>query len=352
MVEGGTVRVVLAVVFASSLFGAGVAGASIGATGTALSTDGAIAETPQQTEVRGDVSLGDYSPPSTLERGQVYSTSVSIENAGDEMYRIELEYHFEGDPVTIERLAIEPGESIRESVSFGVADIESAVGSVESGQLYTHGVAVTIVTRDGDRVESDRLSEDVRIAPSEDGAGSALDVELEADLPDILERDRPTQARVRITNNADREATLEMGYFFEETVLASEQIDVGPNTEITQEVPIDVTDIENELGTTLDPSREYYHEFAVREFGGDGDILDHSGGPVRIAPPDGGADSTDSTEATQAPTADESGGGDHRGFLTNDPDSSIAFLDDPMFLTVVGFFLSVLGILYQMAGGG
>ena len=41
---------------------------------------------------------------------------------------------------------------------------------------------------------------------------------------------------------------------------------------------------------------------------------------------------------------------EHRGFVTNDPDSSLTFLDDPVTLTWTGIFVSILGITVQLLG--
>lgn len=43
--------------------------------------------------------------------------------------------------------------------------------------------------------------------------------------------------------------------------------------------------------------------------------------------------------------------GTHRGFFTNDPDSSLAILDDPVTLTWLGIGVSIAGITMQLIGG-
>lgn len=66
------------------------------------------------------------------------------------------------------------------------------------------------------------------------------------------------------------------------------------------------------------------------------------------APLDGGTSGDASFdgqgEATESESADE------RGFLTNDPDSSLAFLDDPVTLTWAGIGVSIAGIVMQLFG--
>jgi len=48
--------------------------------------------------------------------------------------------------------------------------------------------------------------------------------------------------------------------------------------------------------------------------------------------------------------SEESDGGTHRGFLTNDPDSELSFLDDPVTLTWAGIAVSIVGIVMQLIG--
>ena len=67
------------------------------------------------------------------------------------------------------------------------------------------------------------------------------------------------------------------------------------------------------------------------------------------------AEETDDTSSqeTTAETDDEASvtAENHRGFLTNDPNSSIAFLDDPVTLTWGGILISIVGITMQLLGG-
>lgn len=68
-------------------------------------------------------------------------------------------------------------------------------------------------------------------------------------------------------------------------------------------------------------------------------------------------DGTESDATTDDPEAGNTQDGaepeteEHRGFITNDPDSSLAFLDDPVTLTWGGIFVSILGITVQLLGG-
>lgn len=57
------------------------------------------------------------------------------------------------------------------------------------------------------------------------------------------------------------------------------------------------------------------------------------------------APSTDTEAETQ------SGGKGHRGFFTNDPESSVAFLNDPVAITWGGILVSIVGITMQLLGG-
>jgi hypothetical protein len=68
--------------------------------------------------------------------------------------------------------------------------------------------------------------------------------------------------------------------------------------------------------------------------------------------PTDGSSSSDSSSLD--PSDSESDSADEeefqRGFLTNDPDSGLAILQDPFNITFIGFVLSIVGILFQLRG--
>lgn len=73
-------------------------------------------------------------------------------------------------------------------------------------------------------------------------------------------------------------------------------------------------------------------------------------------PADGETTEEDATTATDRETSDTESreavdAGDHRGFFTNDPDSSVALLDDPVVITWGGILVSIVGITMQLLGG-
>jgi hypothetical protein len=74
--------------------------------------------------------------------------------------------------------------------------------------------------------------------------------------------------------------------------------------------------------------------------GGDGTTTDDGGGTTTD---DGGGTTTDGTTVADADS--------DRGFLFNGEQSILDFLNETM-LTVIGILLSILGILYEMVGGG
>jgi hypothetical protein len=67
-------------------------------------------------------------------------------------------------------------------------------------------------------------------------------------------------------------------------------------------------------------------------------------------------DSDNDNQVSESTSEDEDTGSSEeqfqRGFLTNNPDSSIAILNSPANLTAIGFFLSILGILLPMVKEG
>jgi len=65
----------------------------------------------------------------------------------------------------------------------------------------------------------------------------------------------------------------------------------------------------------------------------------------------GSGTTTDGSRANTAQSKDEAETGEERGFITNDSDSSLEFLEDPVTLTWGGIFVSILGITVQLLGG-
>lgn len=71
-----------------------------------------------------------------------------------------------------------------------------------------------------------------------------------------------------------------------------------------------------------------------------------TGGSTQTVEGSGGTpDEGDNGEPDGGGSAD-----DHRGFLTNDPDSSLSFLDDPVSLTWAGIGVSIAGMAVQLFG--
>lgn len=102
---------------------------------------------------------------------------------------------------------------------------------------------------------------------------------------------------------------------------------------------------------------------------GDGAELDRGSDPTDPSSPGAETDDSEATQEgenggstqdqtnSQAPASDETSAqtadeGVQRGFFTNDPDSSLAVLNDPFNLTTLGFVLSVFGILFDLRRGG
>lgn len=72
-------------------------------------------------------------------------------------------------------------------------------------------------------------------------------------------------------------------------------------------------------------------------------------GPRSTDGTDGGG-TRDSASVTGDDASDSDQSEQHRGFLTNDPDSSLSFLDDPVALTWAGIVVSIVGIVVQLFG--
>lgn len=80
----------------------------------------------------------------------------------------------------------------------------------------------------------------------------------------------------------------------------------------------------------------------------DGSGSSANGDGAGATSPGSGDDTASGSES--APGASGGSSGDHRGFLTNDADSSFAFLDDPVTLTWAGIGVSIVGIITQLFG--
>lgn len=65
---------------------------------------------------------------------------------------------------------------------------------------------------------------------------------------------------------------------------------------------------------------------------------------------DTGTGETAGDNTAESESGDRSADGTHRGFFTNDPESSIALLNDPVRLTWAGIAVSIVGIVAQLLG--
>jgi hypothetical protein len=114
---------------------------------------------------------------------------------------------------------------------------------------------------------------------------------------------------------------------------------IGDGTEVEQGTdPTDPNDPPEEEDTTSEPEEDTNTESTTTPDSDNNNQEDND---------NQGSESTSEDEDTGSSEEQF-----QRGFLTNNPDSSIAILNNPVNLTAIGFFLSILGILIPMVKEG
>lgn len=203
--------------------------------------------------------------------------------------------------------------------------------------------------------------------------GLTDDVEITADTTDIGSYEVPEGHRTRIRfEDPDGNPVQRLDVGFRTTtgggtgggqfttnaagyVYADDEAD--PGVELAGEVGIELNVPGEEGGSQIDQfdvTEERAVTIPLRDPASYGGIV--------VESDDAATDTPGTSDATGGPTRDAAGtptpaagaadgaSGDHRGFLTNDPDSSLSFLDDPVSLTWAGIGVSIAGIVVQLFG--
>lgn len=133
--------------------------------------------------------------------------------------------------------------------------------------------------------------------------------------------------------------------------------EANPGVELAGEVGIELNVPGEEGGSQIDQfdvTEEREVTIPLRDPASYGGIVVESDDSATDTPESSGTTSETTREAAETPDpaadATEGASGDHRGFLTNDPDSSLSFLDDPVSLTWAGIGVSIAGIAVQLFG--
>lgn len=203
--------------------------------------------------------------------------------------------------------------------------------------------------------------------------GLADDVEVTADTTDIGSYEMPEGHRTKIKfENLDGNPVQRLDVGFRTTtgggtgggqfttnaagyVYGDEE--TNPGVELAGEVGIELNVPGEEGGSQVDQfdvteAREV--TIPLRDPASYGGIVVESDDSTTETP--GPSDTTGGTTQEAADTPDpaadvtDGASSDHRGFLTNDPDSSLSFLDDPVSLTWAGIGVSIAGIVAQLFG--
>ena len=125
---------------------------------------------------------------------------------------------------------------------------------------------------------------------------------------------------------------------------------IDPDVSPTQVDQLMITEAEELTIPVRDPEQ---YGGVVESSGSDSTGSDSTAGTDETATDgsdsDTGTDANAQGDATGAATDGESADS-HRGFFTNDPESSIALLNDPVRLTWAGIAVSIVGIVAQLLG--
>jgi hypothetical protein len=318
---------------------------SVVALGATVATQTALAQTSD-----ADLEFLSVDVPETMEPGTRYAVSATVRNTGDDAKQVRFGYVFAGDMALFNNVIIAAGERRTKEFSIRLSDVaESYPGRLADGE-YEHGM------RAGDV----QVTREVTVrglgtpTPTPTVSGAPLDGEsvggngdvsfVDTYVPSVVPVDERTtvSARIEYTGAERRTVNLYLG------------VDGAPNFRKTVALdPGDRKFVEFEFesgrlsagGDALEPGAVYDWQLSVRPETDDGSdvaptLAEASGEFGYGTPTDQGSGATDS----------DTDAGRSRGFFTNSGGAP-GVLGDAFNLTVLGFLLSVVGIIHQLLGG-
>lgn len=375
----------------------GVAGAVDGTT----QADG-VEETVQLNGVDDDphidIRIRGISLPEFVDAETDGVFELEVFNAGRDDARMELTHEIDGTVVTESEVVADRGSSTETSYTVSYDAIEDAIGPVEGEQTLSQQVTIHAVGVEGgeefDEAERGAVTvvgpepdEDEAGDGSEEPAGSVDDVRARlVDITETAEVDESVSVAVELRNPTDVDVDGEIHYGAATDAVHRQHVELaaGESNVIRFEVPVErisraadirfppgEVDIDHHVRVRLAGAGERAEALTVEaslrvivdeERWQAGEYADLEGIAVDPVdePDEERADETEEAQAAETePQADDEtlvesqqqaeSEESQRGFLTNDGDGTGTPLDDPFVLTVVGFLLSVLSILYQMS---
>lgn len=291
-----------------------------------------------------DFSVERFDAPTEVSHNESYIVLATVRNPGDVTVTRNVAYAFAGEPVAERAVTVSGGDDRQVAFEVTLADVERAVGPVGNETTYDHGV------RTGDS----RAGGAVRVVRGPSADASALAVES-FEAPDDVRPgdDYRVNLTVRNVDGADFEGQL--GYRVDGAVVATEwtRVPIGERRTVSFRVTYDgVTDAAVPLS-----SRDTEHGVYVGS-----DAVETRPVTVHVSPepetatpePPTFTASETPSEPTATPAAGASdGGGDEddaeclRGFFTACGGTTLGETS----LTLVGIFLSGLGIVFQLSQG-
>lgn len=292
-------------------------------------------------------------------RGTDGELEAEIVNTGEDAVEAELEYGTRNQLIGSTSVTIPRGDERTVSDTVSVSAIEDVMGTIDDDESADIRVRLRETVTDPERgAVLDRSADRVQVF----GSPAALYEETlttETEFTTSASHGDSQETRLVIETEHSDDVPIEIEYGIDgDPVVLSERV-VGGEDRVHRET-LDASVEEMIRDGTVDPdeTHEQYLELRVRA-GGESIVVANDVAPLAVdddvgvvgetaegislpnSPTDLGA--TDELDAEDRQEAQQ-----QRGFLTNDPDSSVAVLDDPFALTLTGFMLSILSIVYPM----
>lgn len=293
-----------------------------------------------------DFSVERFDAPTEISHNEPYIVLATVRNPGNTTITRDVAYAFAGEPVAAKAVTVSGDDDRQVAFEVTLADVERAVGPVRNEATYDHGV----VTGDA------RAGGAVRVVRGPSADASALAVES-FEAPDDVRPDDAYRVTLTVRNVDTADFEGQLGYRVDGAVVATEwtRVPIGERRTVSFRVTYDdVTDAAVPLSSRDTEHGVYVGAAAVERR----PVTVHVPVEPETAtpePPTFAADETltESQEMSDGPpTAADAGDGGgeatcQRGFFTACGGTALGETS----LTLVGIFLSGLGIVFQLSQG-
>lgn len=278
-----------------------------------------------------DIEITSIQVPDTVETGEEYTASATVQNTIDRETQVRFEYVFAGEPILFETMLLPAGGQQTEELTVTLGDVTEGYPDALTDGTYEHGI------RAGDAQET----RTVAVQGLETTAAvEKSDVEfVDSTVPDVMMVDRTTQVRARISYTGTERTTMDLVFRVNGVPNFNKEFAMDPGETETISMNIDSSFLGTDNGDLVEGGVYEWTLTAQPKGGDEFRILTETGGEFGYG--------VDPSEVEDVST---DGSGQTRGFFSNSGDGSGA-LGDAFNLTILGFLLSVAGILHQMLGG-